>query len=86
MEASIRQLKANLSGLIRRVVAGETVTVRVRSRRVARIIPIAERHALKDLARLPGVSWRGGKPKGIARGERLPRGRTVADLVIEDRR
>jgi len=86
MEASIRQLKANLSGLIRRVAAGETVTVSVRSRRVARIVPIAERHGLKDLARLPGVSWRGGKPKGIARGERLPRGRTVADLVIEDRR
>jgi prevent-host-death family protein len=86
MDASIRQLKANLSGLIRRVEAGETVTVRVRSRRVARIVPIAERQGLKELARLPGVSWRGGKPKGIARGERLPRGRTVAALVIEDRR
>lgn len=86
MDASIRQLKANLSGLIRRVAAGETVTVRVRNRRVARIVPIAERHGLKDLARLPGISWRGGKPKGIARGERLPRGKTVADLVIEDRR
>lgn len=45
MDASIRQLKANLSGLIRRVAAGETVTVRVRNRRVARIVPIAERRA-----------------------------------------
>lgn len=86
MDASIRQLKANLSSLIRRVEAGETVTVRVRSRRVARIVPIAERHGLKELARLPGVSWRGGKPKGIARGERLPRGVTLADRVIGDRR
>jgi len=86
MDVSIRQLKANLSGLIRRVAEGETVTVRVRSRRVARIVPIAGRHGLKDLARLPGVSWRGGKPKGLARGERLPRAVTVADLAIEDRR
>jgi prevent-host-death family protein len=86
MDASIRQLKANLSALIRRVAAGETVTVRVRSRRVARIVPIAEPQGLKDLARLPGVSWRGGKPKGIVRGERPPRSMTVADRVIEDRR
>ena len=86
MDASIRELKANLSGLIRKVASGETVTVRVRSRRVARIVPIAERDGLKELAGLPGVSWRGGKPKGLARGERLPRGVTLADLVIKDRR
>jgi prevent-host-death family protein len=86
MDANIRELKANLSGLIRRVEAGETVTVRVRNRRVARIVPVAGRDGLKELARLPGLAWRGGKPRGLAHGERLPRGVALADRVTEDRR
>ena len=86
MEANIRQLKAKLSGLIRRVEAGETVTVSVRHRAVARIVPIARRGALKDLARTPGIAWKGGKPAGLPHGERLPRGVTLSDWVAEDRR
>ena len=86
MDANIRQLKANLSTLIRKVEAGETVTVSVRNRRVARIVPIADRGGLKELARLPGLAWRGGKPLGLARGERLERGVELSDWVAEDRR
>ena len=86
MDTNIRALKANLSGLIRRVEGGETVTVRVHNRRVARIVPVASGGSLKDLARLPGLVWRGGKPRGFAQGERLPRGEALADRVVEDRR
>ena len=86
MDANIRELKANLSTLIRKVEAGETVTVSVRNRRVARIVPISDRGGLKELARLPGLAWRGGKPLGLARGERLPRGVELSDWVAEDRR
>ena len=86
MDASIRQLKANLSGLIRKVEAGETVTVNVRNRPVARIVPIAGRGRLKELARTPGITWKGGKPAGLIRGERLPRGVSLSDWVAEDRR
>jgi prevent-host-death family protein len=86
MDTNIRALKANLSGFIRRVEAGETLTVHVRNRRVARIVPIAHQTGLKELARLPGLVWRGGKPRGLAQGERLPRGVALADRVAEDRR
>lgn len=86
MDANIRELKANLSSLLRQVEAGETVTVSVRNRRVARIVPIAARGELKDLARTPGLAWKGGKPAGLVRGERLPDGVKVGDWVAEDRR
>ena len=86
MDASIRELKANLSGLIRKVQAGETVTVSVRSRPVARIVPLAAGGGLKALARIPGLAWKGGKPGGLARGERLPRGVELSAWVAEERR
>ena len=59
MDANIRELKAKLSGVIRRVRAGETVTVSVRNRPVARIVPIARSGGLNELARTPGVAWKG---------------------------
>jgi prevent-host-death family protein len=86
MDANIRQLKARLSDLIRRVGAGETITVSVRNRPVARIVPIAKARAARDLARTAGIVWKGGKPTGLPRGERSPRGVTLSDWVAEDRR
>jgi prevent-host-death family protein len=86
MDANIRELKAKLSGIIRKVQAGETVTVRVRNRPVARIVPIARSRAPSDLTRTPGVTWKGGKPAGLPHGERLPRGVALSDWVTEDRR
>ena len=66
MNANIRELKAKLSGVIRRVRAGETVTVSVRNRPVARIVPIARSGGLNELARTPGVAWKGGQAGGPA--------------------
>ena len=86
MDANIRELKANLSSVIRKVEAGETVTVSVRNRRVARIVPIADKGALNGLVHLPGLAWRGGKPLGLARGERLPRGVELSDWGARNRR
>lgn len=86
MDANIRELKANLSGVIRRVEAGETVTVHVRNRPVARIVPVSVNEGLKSLTRLPGLTWKGGKPRGLENGERLPTGVSLGKLVVEDRR
>jgi prevent-host-death family protein len=86
MDANIRQLKAQLSGLIRRVVAGETITVSIRNRPVARIVPIPAGRNLERLARTAGIEWKGGKPAGVPLGERLPRGVALSDWVAEDRR
>jgi prevent-host-death family protein len=86
MEASIRQLRSDLSKMIRRAAAGETITVRVRNRPVAQIVPIRTQRSLDQLRRTPGILWNGGKPAGLARGERVPRGLSVSDWVVEDRR
>lgn len=86
MDASIRELKANLSGLIRRVLAGETITVSIHRRPVALIVPIAKSGGPDELARIPGIVWKGGKPKGLPSGQTLPRGVCLSDWVAEDRR
>lgn len=86
MNVSIRELKAKLSGLIRKVEAGETVTVSVRKRPVARIVPIVRSSGLEELAWTPGIIWRGGKPTGMPQGEILPRRVNLSDWVAEDRR
>lgn len=86
MDASIRELKANLSGLIRKVRAGDTITVSVHRRPVARIVPIARSGGPGELARIPGIVWKGGKPRGLTSGEKLPRGVRLSDWVAEDRR
>jgi prevent-host-death family protein len=86
MEASIRQLKANLSGYIRRAAAGETVTVSIHNRPVARIVSIRARVALSGLRRVPGVQWNGRKPAGLPSGEVLRKGLSLSKWVSEDRR
>lgn len=86
MDANIREIKANLSRVIRRVQAGETVTVRVRRRAVARIVPVDRASSLDDLAQTPGIAWNGRKPTGLVHGERLPKGVSLSDMVIADRR
>ncbi|OGA14563.1 MAG: hypothetical protein A3D95_03140 [Betaproteobacteria bacterium RIFCSPHIGHO2_12_FULL_69_13] len=86
MDASVRDLKAHLSRYLRRVRGGASVTVRVRRQAVARLVPVRPTRKLAELARMPGVRWSGGKPKGLARAQRLPRGVSLADWVAEDRR
>ena len=86
MKASIRELKAHLSEYIRQVTAGETVTINIHNRPVAQIVPIQRQTTLDDLAAQPGISWNGGKVAGLARGEALPVGVSLADWVAEDRR
>ncbi len=86
MQASIRELKAHLSEYIRHVTTGETVTISIHNRPVAQIVPIKRQATLDDLAAQPGISWNGGKPTGLARGESLPVDVSLADWVVEDRR
>jgi prevent-host-death family protein len=85
MEASIRQLKANLSSYIKKAAGGEAVTVSVHNRPVARIVPIRADSRSK-LAELPGIRWNGGKPAGLPKGETLRKGVSLSAWVREDRR
>jgi prevent-host-death family protein len=86
MQASIRELKTHLSEYIRQVTAGETVTISIHNRPVAQIVPIKQQTCLGDLAAQPGITWNGGKPVGLARGEALPTGVSLSDWVSEERR
>lgn len=68
METNIRQLKANFSAYIKKPAAGEAVTVSVRNRPVARIVPFklgALRSKLKDL---PGGAMERRQTRRAAEG------------------
>lgn len=86
MQTSVRDLKAQLSRVLKRVEAGATITVQVHRRPVARIVPIRKKRSLKQLTAEPGISWNGRKPTGVSRPEALRKDVSVSDWVIEDRR
>ena len=84
----IRQLKSNLAQIIRKVRAGQVITVTHRSQPVALILPYNQAdhvHILHNLASAGRVSWAGGKPKGLENPPEVS-GESVSDAVIEDRR
>ncbi len=86
MQTSVRELKAQLSRLLKRVEAGATVTVRVHNRPVAEIVPIRKKRTAKQLASQPGIAWNCKKPIGVDRPEALPKNVSLSAWVIEDRR
>lgn len=49
IRAGIRELRQNASGLIRRVIEGETIEVTERGRPVARIVPLHGRSVLDQM-------------------------------------
>jgi prevent-host-death family protein len=84
----VRELRDGLSGVLRRVRAGESVTVTDRDRPIALIVPVREGSVADRLAAQVGsgrLSWKGGKPRGAARPP-VVQGPAVADAVVEDRR
>ena len=84
----VRELKSNLSKYLKRVEAGERLTVTDRGRAIAALIP-AERAPALDWAHalVAGgqARWSGGKPLGLKSRVRS-RGQLTSRMVIEDRR
>jgi prevent-host-death family protein len=84
----VRELKANLSAYLRRVQAGERVTVTDRGRVIAALVPaepaptLEWAHAMVAKGR---AKWSGGKPLGLKTRVRA-RGTPTSRMVIEDRR
>ena len=84
----IRQLKAGLSRYLRRVRAGERITVTARGRPVAVLAPPAAKPTdgrVEALLLRGNIQWAGGKPRGTPRPPRIT-GRPVAEAIVEDRR
>jgi len=96
MNASVRQLKAELSRFLKRAAAGERVIVTSRGRPIAQVIaavtlPQEEPDTAeirRRLASIPGVILgKPGKVKGSARPIRLRKGaKPVSQTVLDDRR
>jgi prevent-host-death family protein len=86
----VRELRARLSGYLREVAKGGTVTIGDRRRQpVARLVPVklaAGVERVRRLAERGMVQLGSGKPGGQRPVKPRPTRRTVADLVIEDRR
>ena len=84
----VRELKDRLSAVLRRVRAGETITVTERRHAVARLVPCAagsDEDLLRELVAAGLLAWSGGKPRDSRRPARV-RGDSVADAVLEQRR
>jgi prevent-host-death family protein len=84
LSVGVRELKANASGILRRVRdRGETVEVTHRGRVIARIVPVAapERAASED-----GAVWSDIDRLAAEIGARWPAGVTAVDAVREGRR
>lgn len=88
VDIGVRELKAHLSECLRRVQAGERITVTDRGRPIAVLAPV-ERAASREWAHAMvargQARWSGGKPAGLTRRIRS-RGKPASRMVIEDRR
>lgn len=85
----VRELKTRLSAYLRRVKAGQAMTITERGKPVGRIVPVRAETGIVDrvrqLTRTGIVAWSGQK---LGKRRSLPRvrgKRTLADLVLENR-
>ena len=85
---SIRELKSRLSHYLRLAKAGQIVEITERGKPVGRIVPVASSLEERiEAARRSGlVSWNGQKLKPLEPVAKVRTKKTVAQLVVEDRR
>ena len=89
IRAGIRELRQNASGLIRRVIEGETIEVTERGRPVARIVPLHGRSVLEQMIAEGRSTYARGdlldlKPFPPVSGK-LPLSEVLADLRADER-
>lgn len=86
--AGIKDLKNRLSYYLREVKKGEKILITEREKIVAAIVPVEnadEDSKLLSLVREGFAAWKGGKPVGSRNPVKI-KGKTVSELIIEDRR
>jgi len=84
----IKNLRNRLSYYLSKVRKGERILVTDRDQVIATIFPVErgeEDSKLLSLVKEGFASWRGGKPTGSRRPVKIE-GRTVSEIVLEDRR
>lgn len=87
-EAGIRELKTHLSAFLRKVKAGEMVTITDRGKPIGRIMPIASStHEKLDAMVEAGIAeWSGNRYSPSKPTARMKGDRALSDLLLEDRR
>jgi prevent-host-death family protein len=88
VKVGVRELRENLASWLDRVRAGDEVVVTERGQPIARLGPLERRSKLEELiaqgrvtpARLPRT------PVDVSKRPRMPPGKTLSDLVVEERR
>ena len=86
--AGIKELKNRLSYYLREVKRGEKILITERDQVIATILPVdrgEEDSKLLSLVKEGFASWKGGKPTGSHRPVKI-KGKTVSEIVLEDRR
>lgn len=84
-QVGIKELKTHLSQYVARARAGEHIVVTEHGREVAELSPpSAARLAVISLASEGQLQWVAGKPAGLSGIK--PRGKALAQTVLEDRR
>lgn len=86
-QTTVRELKAQLSAYLRRVEAGEVVTITRHGKAIGRIVPVAEsvEARLEELTRAGLIAWNGERLPLLAPIARVEGERNVAALLLEDR-
>ena len=84
----IRELKARLSKYLREVKAGHSITITDRGRPVGRLIPPDQplQQRVETMLRAGLAEWNGKPLPTMKPTARLKEGKSIADLIIEDRR
>lgn len=84
---SIRELKSRLSHYLRRARAGESVVITDRGVPVGRIVPIEPNleERIAALRAAKQLQWSGRRLPARKPAVRVPTGKSVATLLIEDR-
>lgn len=88
ISTGVKELKNKLSYYLREVKKGEKILVTERERVIATITPVEraeEDSQLIALVREGFASWNGGKPAGSKPPVKI-KGKTVSEIILEDRR
>lgn len=84
----IKELKNRLSHYLREIKKGEKIAITEREKVIATVVPIervGEDSKLLSLVKEGFAVWKGGKPVGSRHPVRI-KGKTISEIVIEDRR
>lgn len=84
----IKELKNRLSHYLREIKKGEKIAITEREKIIATMSPVErvnEDSKLLSLVKEGFAVWKGGKPMGSIHPVKV-KGKTVSEIVIEDRR